>query len=57
VKLGERDMDCEMKGLEEGNFNKMMKANANELGIKIEMAQLKEILSMVIKISRDSLRK
>jgi hypothetical protein len=53
LKCIERDMDCDMKGSKAGNCHKKMKANANELGIEIEMDQLKEILSMMINLLQE----
>jgi hypothetical protein len=44
MKLRERNMDNDMKGLEVGNFHKNMEAYANELGIKTKVYELKERL-------------
>jgi hypothetical protein len=46
-------MDSDMKGSKVGNCHKKMKANASELGIEIDMDQLKERLSMMINLLQE----
>jgi hypothetical protein len=48
MKLRERNMDSEMKGLEARNFHKKVKVYANELGNETEVVRLKERLGVMI---------
>jgi hypothetical protein len=57
MKLRERNMDNEMKGLEARNFHKKVKVYASELGNETEVVRLKERLSVMMKPLKEIIKK